>query len=703
MDQKTLVEQLQGRSEFIENHIGASTTLGDLRDAFGDKYLLNFGDDFNDFSYRVIIKERGYTGAVLPMVGGADPVVLQWESDDDFYQPIKGSKCTINLMVTDSVNYDDFYQQPENTYKVLLQWYGYDGTGTGPSTWNTFWAGWLVSDNFKELVSTTPYPITLTATDGLGALDGYTINPAEYRPQFASQNSYPLQIELIADILQNIDLKLDIIATHEWVTYQRQTLTANTAAFDSFLFNGKSLNTKEILEAILLSTNSRIFQADNRWCIIPNSCYDPTQFSNNISSLTQFLGYQPTDIRSQKTTYLVSQNAEVIEFEKFNPSGSYIGTESRDAHIAMPADVQNIGNDLVVEYLPAYKEVSINYDVQSYNKRKYQLNPNQFFSYGNTGYNISEGFIGQYEYSLEDSIYSYRGLQGSTSPTVYPEMIRTTLPQTTDNGLAKIKTKLNIQYLYDTETEFITRIDFTFRYSIKILDNLNRIQYYDADNEVWVINTPQYIEVESDYINYNNIWESTELEFNLPSALYQTLEVIIYRPYIGFISGYQGMYIGQISLQGVDEAEQQIHNYKSVQADNSNVYEQERTSVEHITGMNVFGQTEVPNGVVAQRPRDNYATWVPTNRSQVINREIMNDFRTPMHRYEGTIKNNHYKPISLLNRLWINFGTSVMQLPDSCMIDSLETSLKRNAYKVNMHLPNNDSDQLAVETNQFKK
>ena len=55
------------------------------------------------------------------------------------------------------------------------------------------------------------------------------------------------------------------------------------------------------------------------------------------------------------------------------------------------------------------------------------------------------------------------------------------------------------------------------------------------------------------------------------------------------------------------------------------------------------------------------------------------------------------------DRLGINFGTSVMQLPGSCMIDALETSLKRNAYKVNMHLPNSDSDQLAVETNQFKK
>jgi hypothetical protein len=142
------------------------------------------------FKYRVLIQQRGYTGAILPMIGTNDPVVLQWEGDDDFYQPIKGSQCTINLMVTDSVTYDNFYDYPERTYKVLLQWYGYDAPppANGPQTWNTFWSGWLVSDTFKEFVTTTPYPIILTAIDGLGTLDDYVLNPVSYRPQFATSN-----------------------------------------------------------------------------------------------------------------------------------------------------------------------------------------------------------------------------------------------------------------------------------------------------------------------------------------------------------------------------------------------------------------------------------------------------------------------------------------------------------------------------------
>ena len=707
MSKNTLVDQVESRSESIENDLNARGILTDLEDRFTTKYRLEFGDDYSVFKYRVLIQQRGYVGAILPIIGTNDPVVLQWEGDDDFYEPIKGSQCTINIMVTDSVTYDDFYSQPERTYKVLLQWYGHNGEGGGPSIWNTFWSGWLVYDSYKEFITTTPYPITITAIDGLGALDKYNLNPVTYRPQFGASNQYPSQIKLIADILREINLDLEIIATHEWLKYQSQFYIYNTSAFDSFLSNGKEMNAKEILTAILQSTNSRIFESDNRWCVIPNSCYDPTQWSDNISSYAAFLGYQPPDIRNLKTTHLITQNTEVVEFERFNKYGGYLGVFSNDAHIAMPADVQNIGNDLIVEYLPPYKEVSINYNVESYNKRKYQLSPNQFFSYGNTGYTIAvnggiqEGYIGQYEYTLEDSKYSYRALQAVTNPTFYIEMIRTQLPQTAENGLSKRKHNLTIQYLYDADPVFHTNVTFEFRYSIKYTAP-SGIKYYDSDTETWET-TIRYITGTSDHLNYNNLWETAEIDFELPSVNYDNLEVIIYRPKVPYTAGYYGIYIGQISIQGIDLSEQKILNYKSVQADNSDVYDQDRKDVENISGYNSLAQGEVSNGFVARRPRDNYATWTPTNRAQVINREIMNDFRSSMHRYEGTFKNNHYKPLSMLNRLWINFGASVMQLPDSCMIDTIEANLKRNAYKINMHLPNIDSDQLAVETNQFKK
>ena len=704
MSKLTLIDQVESRSETFENDLNAKALLGDLTDVFVTKYRLEFGDDYGDFRYRLLIQERGYRGAVLPMIGTNDPVVLKWEGDDDFYEPIKGSQCTINLMVTDSVTYDNFYEAPEKTYKVLLQWDAYQGTDCG-LLWETFWTGWLVSDTFKELVTTTPYPITLTAIDGLGSIDGFKVNAAQYRPQYSTENGYPLQIKLIADILRNIDLGLEIYANHEWLNYRRVApfLPQNTAAFDSFIKEGEQINAKEILTAILQSTNSRIFQADNKWCIIPNSCYEAKGFSDLISGYAAFLGYQPTDIRSLKTGYLTTNNVEVVEFERFNKDGVYQGTETKNAHIALPADVQNIGSDLVVEYLPPYKEVSLNYNIEPYNRRKYQANPNQFFNYGRVGYTLSEGFIGQFDYTLGNSFYSYRALQYVTNGAFYIPMITTTLQSTSENEFVRRgqNMSLNIQFIYDTDAPTINN---EFRYSIKWRYSTTT-QYYDDVNETWSP-TIKYIASTSERNNINKTWDSASLDFKLPSGFDpQQLEVIIYRPLITGTGFYNALYIGEVSLQAEDLAEQQIHNYRSVQAENSGVYEQDRVSVEHITGVQTFPQYQVPNGQYARRPRDNYFAWNlnKTNRAQVINKEIMNDFRTSMHRYEGTFKNNHTRPLTLLNRLWINFGTSVMQLPDSCIIDTIEANFKRNAYKINMHLPNIDSDQLAVETNQFKK
>jgi hypothetical protein len=705
MSKNTLVDQVESRSESIENDLNARGILTDLEDSFTTKYRLEFGDDYSDFTYRLIIQKRGYVGAILPIIGTNDPVVIKWEGDDDFYEPIKGSQCTINLMVTDSVSYDDFYNAPEKTYKVLVQWYGADPVG-GPNIWNTFWSGWLVSDTFKELVNTKPFPITLTAIDGLGSVNGFKVNAAAYRPQYSTENSYPLQIKLIADILRNIDLKLQIYANHEWLQYRPANpfLPQNTAAFDSFIQEGEQMNAKEILSAILKSTNSRIFQSDNKWCIIPNSCYEADGFSTIIANEAVALGYQPTNIRNTKTNYLITNNSEIINFERFDQYGNYLSIASSDVHIALPADVQNVGGDLVVEYLPPYKEVSLNYNIEPYNRRKYQANPNQFFNYANTGYDLSEGVIGQYDYTLGNSLYSYRALQYVTNGAIYIPMVTTTLQATTENEFVRRgqNMSLNIQFIYDTDAPSINN---EFRYTIKYRYSSTTL-YYDDVNETWSP-TIKYIASTSERNNINKTWDSASLDFKLPTGFDpQVLEVIMYRPLISGTGFYNALYIGEVSLQAEDLSEQQIHNYRSVQAESSEVYEQERTSVEHITGVQTFPDYQVPNGQLARRPRDNYFAWTVlrrTNRAQVINREIMNDFRSSMHRYEGTFKNNHYKPLSMLNRLWINFGASVMQLPDSCMIDTIEANLKRNAYKINMHLPNIDSDQLAVETNQFKK
>ena len=85
--------------------------------AYGVKYRLDFEDELGNGKRLDILKDN-YTGDILPLVGGAEPVKIKWDGDDDFYSPIIGSTCNINLYQTDETNYDDFFNEPEREYKV---------------------------------------------------------------------------------------------------------------------------------------------------------------------------------------------------------------------------------------------------------------------------------------------------------------------------------------------------------------------------------------------------------------------------------------------------------------------------------------------------------------------------------------------------------------------------------------------------------
>ena len=87
--------------------------------AYGVKYRLEFSDVLGN-GKKVEILQDGYTGDVLPMIGTGNPVKITWDEDDDFYEPIIGSSCTLNLMVTDDVQYDNFWEADEFEYKVVV-------------------------------------------------------------------------------------------------------------------------------------------------------------------------------------------------------------------------------------------------------------------------------------------------------------------------------------------------------------------------------------------------------------------------------------------------------------------------------------------------------------------------------------------------------------------------------------------------------
>ena len=64
--------------------------------AYQVKYRLQFSDLQNN-PRKVEIWQNNYSGDVLPMIGTDSPVTIEYQSDNDFFKPIQGSKCNLNL------------------------------------------------------------------------------------------------------------------------------------------------------------------------------------------------------------------------------------------------------------------------------------------------------------------------------------------------------------------------------------------------------------------------------------------------------------------------------------------------------------------------------------------------------------------------------------------------------------------------------
>ena len=64
---------------------------------YGVKYELKFSDNRGHKRTLEILK-KDYEGDILPIIGTDSPAIIRYENQDDFYNPIIGSSCEINII-----------------------------------------------------------------------------------------------------------------------------------------------------------------------------------------------------------------------------------------------------------------------------------------------------------------------------------------------------------------------------------------------------------------------------------------------------------------------------------------------------------------------------------------------------------------------------------------------------------------------------
>lgn len=719
--------------------------------AYGVKFRLDF-DDVLGNGKRLEILQDSYTGDVKSLVGTGDPVVIKWDADDDIYSPIIGSTCTINLFQTDATDYDTFFNADEREYKVVISAAqtvsdiykdrvqedggfveakscidniitGYydtesyfnkrvlDDGGVTESLdcigeiltverrniYTTYWAGWLITDQYTEAMAPNPQPVTLKAIDALGELNAYTPS-VDTNTRIIDHFVTGLNnLELDLDVYVNNDIRhvlLNIFGDDNYFNIEKFNGNVTTGeAIDLQLFdnNYEFFNYKELIVALLQNINGRIYQSSGKWVIANNSTYSEIRVQDDIQNILEDGGTLPTDIEQRRLNYL-KQNVEFTSFRKYDYSTLSETAYKEQALNKIKTDVVPIDQSLAREFQRGFKEI----EVEVENTRVIDEDHNTSFEYGNTGYTISNGSVVTNDIR-KTGIKSFKATNtqsGSGNPTT---SLFTTAYYTQDGGSER---KIETSYYFDTGNiqQTSTNTGF-FWYNISTF-NGSTFRYYNTSTEAWSSSISyQKIEFTKDaadkWINQSiTIPPDTASGFNGPGV---STRLIIYAPYQPVFTNYQGIYIDNIAIRqdtsvSTPNLKASRSRFKLSQSSTTNSVIDEKKYSFQIGGGNVFG------GVIGADYTRYEPEFLVSNVYQlpylreVVLRQQLNDYRGTLTRYEGTLYNNNSQPLSMLSKVWVNFGENILQENNSCIMDGLEYNVKRNTYNVIMHTPNQDND-----------
>lgn len=650
--------------------------------AYAVKFRLDF-DDVLGNDKRIEILQDGYdiNNGINDLIGTNDPVTITWDQDDNFYDPIIGSTCQINLFVTDTTNYDNFYDADEREYKIRIS---YKDTG---GTYQIYWEGWLLVDQFQEAVTSNPYPITLRGYDGLGSLNGFT------QPLTNSSGNQLAGVFMvfIHEILENINLGFDIYVSNDiqkdgaitgYNVYDQASCGASTFFADGV----DPKNAKEVLEQILKFTNARIFQSYGRWYIINNSSYSEQSVKDSSAS-TANGGTIPTGIRAAETLSLQTNSDEDIKFHIYNSAGTYQSTSTVDVLSIIPSDLQPIGNNLTKEYLRPIKQYTQNVNMAGFFSTN--MIGNSGFEFGTSGWTLTNSSI--------DSTFSFQGdgslkstnVQTSASGTSVTAQLASYIDEP---GSEFIGYRLKINNFFNSTSGQVRG----FRWQVKAVafvipgDPPIATRYWQVSSNTWST-TATINEVE---VQNNRRWKSYTFNIGALPSNQWNIYFYLYDPYqVSSTSGFTSTHWDSIILDkvyiddggGRSEIFEKFDLLQFIRKRTGNF-----SALFEIDGLILTNEEyqRVSGDWYRSRDKTNYVKSL----EEITTQQVINDYRDYVLRYEGDVYNNNLLPLGLHNKIWVNFGSSILQEPVSCYIDSMTYNVKKNTYSVVMHVPNQDDD-----------
>ena len=690
--------------------------------AYGAKYRLDFSDTEGN-KRRLDILQKNYDGFIYPLIGTGSPAVIKWEQDNDFYDPIIASNCEINLIQTDAVTYEDFYDFDEREFLVKLyysetrqanwedetqnweaanQTWNLLGAGYNPAdewqnvdvVWDAntgvweggiivdnyqlFWQGFLIQDTYQQKLSAAPFNVSFKAVDGLGLLKGidFPVAPNNEVTLWQCLHNSLAETGFDADIYVKTNLKEENAAA---ITNVFEDVIVNSSSYTDE--NTYKFSTAEVINSILTGFNCRIFQANGDWVIINNA---------DITTLS------------------------AITYRKYNYLGAYDTTKILGEIVFIPSDALPIGDDLLKETSGGLIEVSNSVSLD----RQLNYIPNGNFEDDFTDWVYDSEFV-----SIDtNGIKGYKSAKIIGTTNAFEDILSNTFlikAESSEDDNTKFDFSFEVQMqnggFQGTIARYFVFFQIVARFREYVSDaytNNYQTFYYDQLTSVWTetpfVNSFVY-SGRGEWLTYNK-----EITYNCPSVTTN------YKPYdisfkfskpkkdaggahvATFISGVKMNWKTLLYLDAPDvESETLIFNSENLETSNSQITTKKLT--------NKLEYKDIYQGSSFNRFQKGYLQPVGLNLEGYVTKFLrsgdiapkfiedltaqqrINDNRLKMERFEGTLKkiDNKY-PIQLSDRLYINFNTYTEE--KVLVIDTLEFNVKANQYSFNSHLGEQETD-----------
>lgn len=228
---------------------------------FGVKYRLDFSNSETLTKYRLDILKDGYASTVIDLTGTGNPVSIEWLRNDNIETPIMGSICNINLYEEDGQDLSEFNTSDEKEFLVYV--YQYNG-----SSYDLFWKGWIIQQDFIEHVNTPPVSYNLKAADNVASLGREeifsSVNLNSRVTPFDVIKEYIDESGLEFDFVDVTDFKREDVASYATSSVFLQFKFVANALLENRSNTGKFVSYRDAVESVFRSFNVRLCQANGK-------------------------------------------------------------------------------------------------------------------------------------------------------------------------------------------------------------------------------------------------------------------------------------------------------------------------------------------------------------------------------------------------------------------------------------------------------